>query len=149
MDSEKATCLIALGWGGCDLASLWCGCEENPFCNESLCKNLLTVRRRRKKEGQALDFCRIQRLLYHPWLSPSPWDELSFSFQGTSQVFPKDKLSMSFSTAAAGVSNVVPTWLRRQEGWFRSKPKEHGAGETTSPCQACRSYSQKCPNVDV
>lgn len=56
---------------------------------------------------------------------------------------------MSFSIAAAGVSNVVPTWLRRQEGWFRSKPKEHGAGETTSPRQALRSYSQKCQNMDV
>lgn len=90
-------------------------------------------KKKKRPRNKEIDFCRIQRLLYHPQFSPVPWDELSFSFQGISQVFPKDKLSMSFSTAAAGVSNVVPTWLRRQEGWFRWKPKKHGPENNQLP----------------
>lgn len=73
-------------------------------------------KKKKNEKGQEIDFCRIQRLLCHPQLSPVSWDELSFSFQGTCQMFPKDKLSKSFSTVAAGVSDVVPTRPRRR-GW--------------------------------
>lgn len=40
---------------------------------------------------------------------------------------------MSFPTVAAGVSNMVPIWPRRQEGLFKLKQKPHGAGEQPGP----------------
>ena len=70
-----------------------------------------------------MDFCGIQRLLYHPQLCPVSWDELSFSFHGTGQMFPKDEVSMSFSTVVAGVSPMVPAWLLKGAGGCELKQK--------------------------
>ena len=107
-------------------ASLQRPCEENPFCGKS------GAVQKSNNDGGAgggreIDFCGTQRLLHRPQLSVVPWDELSFSSQGRSQVFLRTDCLCHFPQLRAGVSDVVPTWLSRPEGWFGSKQGQSGA----------------------
>ena len=59
-------------------------------------------------------------------------------------MFSKDKLSMSFSTVAAGVSSTAPTRLRRQERRLRGSRKQR-----PSRHRPRWAHTQKCQKVEV
>lgn len=57
-------------------------------------------------------------------------------------MFPENETSLSLSTAAAGVSDVVPAWPSGQEGWSRCQQGQRGAGKQQGPLGAWATLSE-------
>lgn len=82
--------------------------------------------------GQEIDFCWIQRLLYHPQLTPVSWDELSFSFQQQAERFQRTNCLCHFPQWRL----VLVTWSQYGRGgrrgclnWSRSRMGQENKGK--------------------